>query len=100
MNPRPRPILWDIYEEHLDEAAFLLTQWEDAMKSAVYALPDVIVGPEERLAAHLDALVVGGKPVAEKLLFPALEGDDAGKIFAASWALLHAEDADHLPRLA
>lgn len=99
MNPRPRPVLWDIYEEHLDEAAFLFTQWEDAMQAANYTIAEVAAGPEERLFAHLDALVIGGKPVADKLLFPALEGDDLGKVFAAAWALLHAEDADHFARL-
>jgi uncharacterized protein (TIGR02270 family) len=91
-----RPILWDIYEEHLDEAAFLWGQWERAMVAANYALDDVIAGPEERLLAHLDGLVLGGRTVADKLLVPALADDDAGKIFAAAWTLLQAEDADHL----
>ena len=91
-----RPILWDIYEEHLDEAAFLWRQWESALDAATFALHDVIVGPEERLRAHLDGLVLGGARVAEKLLAPALGDDDAGKVAAAAWALVQAEDADHL----
>jgi uncharacterized protein (TIGR02270 family) len=93
---RARPIPWDIYEEHLDEAAFLWGFWEQAMVAANYALDDVVVGPEERLLAHLDGLVLGGKPVADKLLFPALAGEEPEKIFAAAWVLVHAEDADHL----
>lgn len=93
---RARPILWNIYEEHLDEAAFLWGFWEQAMVAANYTLDDVVVGPEERLLAHLDGLVLGGKPVAEKLLLPALLGDDPGKIAAAAWVLVQAEDADHL----
>jgi len=96
MTSAKRPILWDIYEEHLDEAAFLWGQWERALGAANYALDQVIVGPEERLLAHLDGLVLGGKRVAEKLLLPALADDDDGKVFAAAWALLQAEDADHL----
>jgi uncharacterized protein (TIGR02270 family) len=96
MNPGLRPILWDIYEEHLDEAAFLWGQWERALVAAHLTLQDVIDGPEERLLAHLDGLVLGGKRVAEKLLFPALEDSDEGKVFAATWALVQAEDADHL----
>ncbi|HEY4184305.1 MAG TPA: TIGR02270 family protein [Polyangia bacterium] len=91
-----RTILWDIHEEHLDEAAFLWGQWERAMNAANYTLDEVIDGPEGRLRAHLDALVLGSKPVAEKLLIPALADDDEGKVTTAAWVLLHAEDADHL----
>jgi uncharacterized protein (TIGR02270 family) len=93
--PAARAIAWDIYEEHLDEAAFLWEQWESALDAPNYALSDVIVGPEERLLAHLDGLVLGGAKVAEKLLVPALGDDDAGKVAAAAWALLQGEDADH-----
>ncbi len=92
---RQRPILWDIYEEHLDEAAFLWGEWEGALDAAVYTLAEVAAGPEERLRAHLDGLVLGGKPVAEKLLLPALQGDDLALVRPAAWALLAAEDADH-----
>jgi uncharacterized protein (TIGR02270 family) len=93
--PVTRPILWDIYEEHLDESAWLWGEWESSLDSALYAITDVAIGPEERLLAHLDGLVLGGKPVAEKLLVPALASDDPGLAAAASWALLQAEDADH-----
>lgn len=92
---RGTPILWDIYEEHLDEAAFLRSQWERSLHSANHTIGEVATGPEERLAAHLDALVIGGRPVAERLLLPALEGD-ADHAFVAAWALLQAEDADWL----
>ncbi|HXI56147.1 MAG TPA: TIGR02270 family protein [Polyangia bacterium] len=90
-----RPIPWDIYEEHLDEAGWLWGAWERAMDSAIHTLGDVIDGPEERLAAHLDGLVLGGRRVAERLLLPALEGDDANLSAAAAWALVQGEDADH-----
>lgn len=93
--PLARPIPWDIYEEHLNEAAWLWGNWEQSLNSALYALGDVVVGPEERLLAHLDGLVLGGLPVAQKLLLPALAGDDPGGIAAAAWALVQAEDADH-----
>ena len=95
MAPLARPIPWDIYEEHLNEAAWLWGNWEQSLDSAIYALGDVAVGPEERLLAHLDGLVLGGQPVAQKLLVPALAGDDLGGVAAAAWALLQAEDADH-----
>ncbi len=95
MAPLARPILWDIYEEHLSEAGWLWGIWEKSLDSAIYALGDVAVGPEERLLAHLDGLVLGGKEVAQKLLMPALTGDELGGVAAAAWALLQAEDADH-----
>jgi len=39
--------------------------------------------------------VLGGKPVAQKLLLPALNGDDLARAVTAALALLAAEDADH-----
>jgi uncharacterized protein (TIGR02270 family) len=92
---RARTILWEIYEQHLDEAAFLFGQFEDALRAADYTLDEVAEGPEERLVAHLDGLVLGGKPVADRLLLPALDGEEPEQSFAAAWSLLHAEDVDH-----
>lgn len=89
---RRAPILWDVVEEHLDEAAFLWTGWERALDSPLFDLAMVAAGPEPRLLAHLDALRVGGRPVARRLLEPALAGDDPGAAFAAAWVL--AEDGD------
>jgi uncharacterized protein (TIGR02270 family) len=89
-----RPIAWDIYEEHLDEAAFLWTRWEDALCAANYALHDVAVGPESRLLAHLDGLVLGGKPVVERLLLPALTADEPERASAAAWVLVQAEHGE------
>jgi uncharacterized protein (TIGR02270 family) len=88
-----RPVLWDIYEEHLEEAAFLWDEWESALVAANHTLDSVAAGPEARLLAHLDGLVLGGAPVAEKLLLPALAGDEPGRIAAAAWALVQAEGA-------
>jgi uncharacterized protein (TIGR02270 family) len=93
---RSRAVRWDICEEHLDEAAFLWDRWERALNAPNYAIDEVAVGPEERLLAHLDGLVLGGQPVAEKLLLPALGDDDTGNVTAATWALLQAEDANHV----
>lgn len=83
-------------EFHLEEAAFLWTQWEHSAWAPDHALLDVESGDEGRLLAHLDALVLGGKSVAERLLLPALEGDEPEAVRAAAWALLSAEDADWL----
>jgi hypothetical protein len=61
-------VRWDIMTEHLDEAAFLWTQWEHALVSPRYALADVADGPEE--------------------LIPALAHDEPEYRFAAAGALL------------
>jgi uncharacterized protein (TIGR02270 family) len=91
---RQRSIQWDIYEEHLEEAAFLWTQWERALSAANYTLEEVAAGPEERLLAHLDALVLGGDTVADRLLRPALvageKGSDPSQRAVAGWVLLDA----------
>ena len=81
------PICWDIFEEHLSEATFLWTQWESALVAPNHTLDDLGEW-EERLLAHLDGLVLGGPPVAERLLDPALEADEPTRISAATFALV------------
>lgn len=82
-----RRIRWDIYEEHLDEAAFLFQQWEEALRSPLYTLVEIAEGPEERLLAQVDGLVLAGDRIASRLLLPALEGEPP-VAFAAAFALL------------
>lgn len=83
-----KQILWDVIEEHLDEAAFLSTQWDQALVSPLYKLEEVRDRVEERLLAHVDGLVTAGTLAKERLLRPALwEGSD-GVAFAAAMALL------------
>lgn len=84
-----RPLRWDIYEEHLNEAGFRWTQWEKALDAPDYVLEEV-AELEEHVAAHVDGLVLGGEPVAERLLVPAL-AEDPERIVAATLALLQAE---------
>ena len=80
-------ILWDVIEEHLDEAAFLWLQWERALVSPRYVLQEVMSGPEERLLAHVQGLTACGPPAVERLLLPALE-EEPGRVCAALLALL------------
>jgi uncharacterized protein (TIGR02270 family) len=82
-----QPVMMDVLEEHLDEAAFLWSQWERALVSPSFELSD-IAELEERLLAHLDGLVVGGETAASELLLPALEMDEAERISSAAFALL------------
>src|SRR5258707_2498071 len=89
--PAGRRVLWDVFEEHLDEAAFRWAQWQSALHAANYTLAEVAEGPEARLLAHLDALALGDAAVAERLLLPALEADEPERIAAAAWALVQLE---------
>jgi uncharacterized protein (TIGR02270 family) len=90
------PIRWDIFEEHLDEASFLRQLWEAALRSPSYTLAGIAEGPEGRMLAHLDGLVLGGSRVAKKLLLPALGSNESGPVFAAAFALLASEDGDYM----
>ncbi len=87
-------MLWDVVEEHLDEAAFLATQWEQALVSPTHTLSEVADRVEARLLAHVDALVVGGERVVERLLEPALQDGSEGMAFAAALALLSDASAE------
>ena len=69
-------ILWDVVEEHVDEAEFLAELLASAHDSPVYTFDEVREGPEERLRAHLDALAVGGSTVFEQTLLPTVTGDE------------------------
>ena len=87
-------ILWDIVEEHLDEAAFLSTQWEQALVSPAYTLAAVRDRVEERLLAHVDGLVAAGPLAAARLLRPALREGSDGVALAAALALLSSSNPE------
>jgi uncharacterized protein (TIGR02270 family) len=83
-------MLWDIVEEHLDEAAFLYWMRKIQLQAPDHDLATIASGPEARLLAHVDALVVGGSPVCERMLLPVLtdERADPERVAAAALALL------------
>ncbi|NVJ24191.1 TIGR02270 family protein [Myxococcus sp. AM011] len=81
------PFLADIYEEHLAEAAFRWSQWERALAAPDYNLEET-ARVEELLLAHLDGLVLGGSPVADEVLRPALDSEEPLYGASALWALL------------
>ena len=84
---RPR-VLWDVLDEHLDEAAFLWVQRARALRSADYVLAEVEEGDEGRLRAHLEGLELGGEPAARRVLVPALKAEEPQRVAVAAWALL------------
>jgi uncharacterized protein (TIGR02270 family) len=95
-------LLFDIIEEHFDEAAFYFRRWDQAQDALDYTLDEVRRGPEELLCANIDGLVVGGEVAAERLLWPAIEGDEADHWTGpgvATLALLRRPGDDPLDRI-
>jgi uncharacterized protein (TIGR02270 family) len=86
------PILWKIVEKHLGVAQIAWFLWTRAVAAPNYTLAEVAHGPEERLFAQLSGLAAAGEETAERLLVPALRGDELGnepdRIAVASLALL------------
>ena len=84
-------ILWEVVDDHLDEAEFLTEQWLLAARSPRFGLALLKSTLERRLEAHLDGLVVGGEVVAQQLLWTAIgEGTIGfeGRFAACGLALL------------
>jgi uncharacterized protein (TIGR02270 family) len=94
-----RRILWDVLEEHLEEAAFLWRQRERSLVAPDERLEDLADGEEPRLLAHLRGLVTGGAAGAERLLRPALAAEEPERVGAAAWALLSSREADGTARV-
>lgn len=85
-------VLWDVQSEHLKEAGFLWAQRERALRSPGLVLADVEIAIEDRLLAHLDALLLLG-PRGEPLLREALQRADPGPAAAAAYLLLEQGEA-------
>jgi uncharacterized protein (TIGR02270 family) len=86
-------ILWDVIEEHFDEAEFLFEKWERTLYSPGYTLTELGATIEPRLEAHLDGLLIGGREVAARLLEQELENDMAPtRALVAALVLLGSED--------
>ncbi|HYO53978.1 TIGR02270 family protein [Archangium sp.] len=83
---------WDVYEEHLDEAAFLWGQWERALVAPDFDVEET-ADLEARLLAHLEGLAEAGAPAAGHLLRPALESEEPERLSSAALALLAGHEA-------
>ena len=94
MTPTEDQLLWDVVEEHLDESEFLVELWASARRSASYRLDELERGPEARLFAHVDGLVVNGPLALERVAWPVAEDPKAepSRLCAAALALLEAGD--------
>jgi len=89
--PSPRAtFIPDILEEHVEELAFLWEQRQAALRDPRYTIREFSY-LEERIRAHLHGVLAVGD-VALPLLEDSLAGDDPSMIFAAAYALLHAEN--------
>jgi uncharacterized protein (TIGR02270 family) len=89
-------VLWPIVEEHLNEAEFLVEQFDRAFDSPLLTLARLAANIETRLLAHLDALLVGGPPVYERLCRPVLMEPDPEQPARIVAAALVAIQAGHL----
>jgi uncharacterized protein (TIGR02270 family) len=87
--------LWDVVEEHVDEAEFLFEQWQRALSSPDHTLDQLRLGWEARLLAHIEALIWNGSPAAQRLLVPALADADISTARAAVVALTRLSTPGH-----
>lgn len=87
--PRTR-IMRDVVEEHAEEAAFLWQLRAAAVGEPHYSLRDLI-NLDNRVEAHLDALRINGD-VGREMCMAALDGGQAGEVFAAT--VLASQDGD------
>ncbi len=82
-------ILWDVIEEHLDEAEFLFERWNQALFQPVFDLNELARTFEPRFFAHIDAILIGGTEVARQVLLPVLHAaKDPVRATVAALALL------------
>ena len=82
MSVTVRQFRWDLYEEHLESASFLQQQRSSARAARDFAWLHV-AAIEERLEAHLAALLLGGE-LAAAVCAERSPGGDAGQIYAAA----------------
>ncbi|MBU8897966.1 hypothetical protein DRW03_32660 [Corallococcus sp. H22C18031201] len=92
MRPASSKAQQELLEDHLNEASFLWTVWERGLDSPDYTLTELAEGPEARMLAHVDALVLGGPRAHQKLLLPGLAAEDSEVVTAAALALLSSGD--------
>ena len=81
-------LLPDVVDDHRDEASFLWTQWELALRSPRTSLREVETGVESRMCAHVSALALSASVAHDRLLADAQESAEPGDLFATALAFL------------
>jgi hypothetical protein len=97
MSLSPRAFKIGLYEEHLDELAFLHGQCAALRADAGHGW-QAPAPFEDRLEAHLDALVIGGA-LALQTALAAAEGGEPDTVFAAAALCCRRADAPALQTL-
>lgn len=69
----PELLLWDVVQEHFEEAAFHFEQWDLGLSSPVFVLDQIADGFEDRLEQHITGFLKAGTHAVERLLYPELE---------------------------
>lgn len=92
---------WNVIEEHLEEAEFLVREWSSTLESPTQSIADVRDGIEARLLAHIDGLDIAGDAADRQLLEPVLDDPDASeaRAMAVALTLLCSRDASRGRRL-
>ncbi len=95
------PVIWEVIDQHLEEAGALWSGWERALLAPDRTLAELVASDEERLLAHLEGLVVGGTQVIRERLLPVLAGEmDHELVFAAALGMIVGPaTGDHLEPL-
>lgn len=83
-------VLPEVYQQHLEEFRSLWTQRQEMLLSAELTAGDLDAW-EERIAAHLDALLLPGEEAVIRLVAEGLCGEDAEIVFGAALVLLKLE---------
>ncbi|PTL75617.1 TIGR02270 family protein [Vitiosangium sp. GDMCC 1.1324] len=86
----------DMARDFLADAAFFWAQREQGLDAPDYTLQELMEGPEQRLLACVDALVLGGPSVTQKVLRPALASEELETVACAASALLMQGGAEGL----
>lgn len=97
MNLSPRSFKIGLYEEHLDELAFLRSQCA-ALRADIQHAWQAPAPFEDRLEAHLDALVIGDA-LALQTSLAAAEGGEPDMVFAVAALCCRRADAPALQTL-